>query len=391
MAAQAVVDVETLDPNALDGILALQALLSQDLRLSIFQRQIVIADREGQQKLVFAHGVPDTTILTSAVTVQNKRMRRALLEQKRVPVPKGANFSMGRGISLAKKYADDLGYPVVVKPSKGDAGFYSFTNVRNVRELSEAISLLKVPVHEREGVFRSGYTPMELGIPGVENGRPTVSKGYRFLIEERVSGHLIRFLVHEGAVISAVECSGSPSDGGLQGVEEVLDRVDPGLLESVKQAYEAVPGLAVAAIDVVATNPWGSQTDEKHWVVDYLERPFLWVQAKASATTAATLSRKIVAEYLSQRGHDFLPVEERVALAVKVSALPSASAAAAELESAATEIGALCKISDVSDLDGSVEAKVSGDSLAVAVLLNALTNGEYESIPAMMVEVERDE
>ena len=191
MAAPTLIDMSKIDPNDLDGILVLQVLLSQGLEISVYTRQVIIAqsaENRDLPRLSLVHGVPDTTILTSAVTVQNKRMRRALLERKGIPVPKGANFSIGRGITLSRKFAKEIKFPVVIKPGKGDVGFYNFTNVRNLREMNAAIAKMKVPVHERDRVFRAAYTPMELGMPGEENGRPTVSKSYRFLVEKRVEG-----------------------------------------------------------------------------------------------------------------------------------------------------------------------------------------------------------
>ena len=92
MAAPTLIDMSKIDPNDLDGILVLQVLLSQGLEISVYTRQVIIAqsaENRDLPRLSLVHGVPDTTILTSAVTVQNKRMRRALLERKGIPVPKG--------------------------------------------------------------------------------------------------------------------------------------------------------------------------------------------------------------------------------------------------------------------------------------------------------------
>lgn len=389
MAARTMTDMKSLSPNYLDGVLALQVLLAQDFPVSIYQRQILVADNSAEGRLVFAHGVPDSTVLTSAVTTQNKRMRRALLERKNVPVPKGANFSMGRGIALAKQYAKGLGYPVTVKPSKGDAGLWNFTNVRNVRELSAAIAKLKTPVHERKELFRAGYTPMELGIPGFEDGHQTVSKGYRFLVEQRVSGALIRFLISDGKVISAVQCFGSPLDGSLQRTQDVLTSIHPELIEAAENAGRALPGLSLAAIDVVVPNPEQSLRRQKHWVVDFYERPFLWVQAVSSPEQALKLSETIVQSHCATRGFPFNHAQQHATIDFTIHSLPSASGGKDELLKLAPAYGIDCEVREISDIEGYVRGSMSGGSFEVARLLNDLTNDEIPAVPAMMIAVKK--
>jgi ABC-type transport system substrate-binding protein len=47
-----------------------------------------------------------------------------------LPVPKGATFSVGRGVRDAKNFAERIGYPVVVKPAMGDNAIETFRMLR---------------------------------------------------------------------------------------------------------------------------------------------------------------------------------------------------------------------------------------------------------------------
>ncbi len=395
MAERRLNDQLAMNPSYLDGVLALQVLLSQNLKVSVYSRQVVVAQEanavdgedSGLPRLAFVHGIPDTTILTSAVTVQNKRMRRAMLEQKKIPVPKGANFSVGRGIALSKTFAKQIKFPVVIKPSKGDVGFYNFTNVRNLRQMNGVIKKIKVPVHEREGLFRAAYTPMELGIPLEENGRQIVSKGYRFMVEKRVNGELLRFFVSEGKVLSAVQCEGSTIDGMLKSAVEVLDTIHPQLIRAVERASEAIPGLAVASIDVVATAPTRPLAEQEYWVVDFSERPLLWVQAKSDFRHARALAERMIADYLAIRGYPFEPCLDEEEVGFQIHALPSASTSYEALKEIVSQLDIRCEITEVADFEGRISGTFTGSSFHIAVLINGLTNEEFEDIPAMAVDV----
>src|SRR5690625_1053199 len=136
------------DPNHLDGVLALQILMSQDFPLEIYPRQLVLLRSSGESGSLFTHGVPDTTLLTSAMTVQHKRMRRALLRRRDIRIPLGATFPSGSGLPRAKRFADRLDYNLVVKPAVGDPGKYMFSDVYDEDDLENAIWELKTPIHQ---------------------------------------------------------------------------------------------------------------------------------------------------------------------------------------------------------------------------------------------------
>lgn len=387
--AYSLTDPREFDPNYFDGILTLRNLLAQPNRLRVYPRQIVILEGRGKNRLSFVHGMPDVTTLTSAITIQHKRMRRGILERNDVPVPKGAAFSMARGLKQAKAFAQRLGFPVVIKPSRGDAGFYNFTDLKNQREVDGAITKMKVPTYERPGVFHSGYTPMELGAPRWESGRTIVPGGYRILVEKQISGQLIRFLVYEGDIISAVRCEGSPSDGTLVSSSDVLAQVHPLILRTVKRAFHSFPHTGIAAIDIVTSNVSDPNDNRDAQVVDYWERPFLWVQARDSLDLALNLSGKIISKYMTSYGFKPHSVPTEMRVYVRACSLPSARLSQSSLSEIATDAGVSYSASDYSDLEGTIEGTLEGGSFALAALIDAISNGVYDSVPAGLIEVER--
>ena len=386
--AHSLIDPRAFDPNYFDGILALHSLFAQQEPLRVYPRQIIVLESGGRSALSFVHVMPDVTTLTSAITIQHKRMRRGILERNDVPIPRGAAFSMARGLKQARAFAQRLGFPVVIKPSRGDAGFYNFTDVEDQRELDLAIDKMKVPTHERRGVFHSGYTPMELGAPRRESGRTIVPGGYRILVEKRLPGQLIRFLVHEGDIISAVCCDGSPSDGTLTSSRDVLSEIHPLIMRTIRRAFGSFPHAGIAAIDLVTSNMREPKNKRDARVVDFWERPFLWVQAKDSLDYAQALSHRIISNYMASNGLSLGPVPDESHLYFRAFSLPSARSSQASLSTIAQDRGIVYSPTDYSDLSGSIEGTLKGSSFKLAALIDAISNGFYPSIPAGLIELE---
>src|SRR5699024_6140981 len=120
-----------LNPIECDGVLLLRAALRYGLDVSLYPRQILLASAAGLPELSFVHGLPGTSGLGPVTYAQDKRMRRALMERSGIPVPRGATFTMGRGVNGAKKFASELGFPVVIKPAIGDNVIETFRNLHD--------------------------------------------------------------------------------------------------------------------------------------------------------------------------------------------------------------------------------------------------------------------
>lgn len=74
----------------------------------------------------------------------NKQLTRERLKQRNIPTPRGETFNLEKVSSKELiDYANDLGYPLVVKPTFGSLGKGVTTNINNPDELTKAINLIK--------------------------------------------------------------------------------------------------------------------------------------------------------------------------------------------------------------------------------------------------------
>lgn len=377
----------TIIANDFDGILAINSLIELGVNFTIFPRQLIsVKDESGVEKL-FVHGAPGSTSLTSAVTVQHKRMRRGMLERRGVPTTKGATFTIGRGITQALRYADRIGYPVTVSPAKGDPGLYMLRNINNKRELKLAINKMKVPVHARDGVFRGSYTPMELGQPGKEKGVETVTPSYRILVEKQPKGIHLRSVVVDGRIVSAIRCDGSPLDGSYRSGIDVVDNISVKLQDLILRTAATVPDLSAACIDLVVNDISEQFSAKKSTVVELSERPFLWVQDSVEPNVAAQISMDMVASYLGKKQDTVSRERSEVTIKFSIESLPAASEAAKRMEELCSQRSLACSFTAISDLEGRVSGNLIGDLTTMSVLLNEITNDVHPDVPAMLVDV----
>src|SRR5690625_4395587 len=77
----------------------------------------------------------------------NKQQTREKLEKANVPTPKGKDFHIN-DLEEMLKYAEKIGYPVVVKPTFGSLGKGVTTNIQSEKELIKAVNHVKAIGYE---------------------------------------------------------------------------------------------------------------------------------------------------------------------------------------------------------------------------------------------------
>src|SRR5690625_127806 len=123
----------------------------------------------------------------------NKQQTREKLEKANVPTPKGKDFHIN-DLEEMLKYAEQIGYPVVVKPTLGSLGKGVTTNIQSEAELIKAI----------EHVKDIGY----------EN----------IIIEEYFEGEDYRIYVVDGEVVAATKRVPANVVGdGKQTIEQLIN------------------------------------------------------------------------------------------------------------------------------------------------------------------------
>lgn len=282
-------------PEITDGYLVHAAALRAGLKTSLFAGQtlLVTDPLRAEATSSFAHGVPEQTELGGATMIHDKRIRRAMLQPFGISMPRSASFSVGRGTRKAAEFAANLGFPVVVKPAVGEPTIETQANIRNERQLIEAIDYLKTAPAYRPGFTSASYAFTALYAPKEDTEQET-RDSYRFLVEEQLSGVYLRLLIVGGNVVSALELPKGPWRARSE-VDEVLKEVDPSILDLANCVWNALPGLSVATIDIILER--GHQraiSEQDYWVVEVSERPWLHLHLDLAPGSADRMAAEIL-------------------------------------------------------------------------------------------------
>lgn len=379
--------VTSLKPDELDGILILRAALRYGFDVSVYPRQVLICLKGNGQELSFIHGLPGSSGLGPVTYAQDKRMRRALMERAGIPIPKGATFTLGRGVALSKAYAKRIGFPIALKPAIGDNGIETFRDIKSIRSMNTALNHLRKPTTERPNYTRAAYGLTELREPGIENGKRTVPPGYMFLVEKQHPGEYIRFLVINGEVVSAIRCEGYPVDASLTGGTQILDSVHPEILDLVVSAAKSIPGLPVVALDALVPAITKPADKQNIYFVEYSERPGLWVQAAVDSDHAVDLSKKIFTGYAKSKQYELDLSEDLVSVQFEAFAIPDANAGSEAMLREAERMGLSLTFHEVSQLEGTAKGTLIGDALQVATFVDAALEGKIDGAPVMLAKL----
>lgn len=285
-----------MDRAIRDGYEVHRAALAHGFNVTLLPRQVMeVEASDGSAKTSFSHGIPETSTLAAVTYAQDLRMRRDMVSRAGYSVPTGATFAMGGRAESPFEYAQNkAGYPVVVKPAVGDNTIDVMTGIHDEQALKSAIEYLHTPPAERPGHVRAAYALTELREPGERNGKTTVPDAYRFLVEKQVSGEYLRFLVLDGEVINVLLCPEGPWKSEPGQIKDVTEAVHKSLKEIAVGAVAAIPGIAVAALDIVVKDHTKRTDVDDAKIVEYSERPWLEVQHTVSSELSAQMGERIL-------------------------------------------------------------------------------------------------
>lgn len=359
----------------LDSMLIQAAALGAGRSTMLFPGQALLVDgsAEGEDRLALAHGVPQQTQLSMATFVQDKRIRRALLEQHSFPVPTGATFSIGRGRTAAVAYAERIGYPVVVKPMVGDSTVEVFSGVQDADELRQVLRYFKTAAPLREGYEAASYAFTAIHTP--KEGSTAARDSYRLLVEQQVHGEYLRFLVIDGEIRSAVTLPHGLRQP-IQG-EEVLDDVHETVQEFITRAAQVFAGLKIMFIDIILGTGHSTMMGYQSCVVvDVGERPWLYVQDAVSPEHSAQLAGEILAVAEGRPPQQSRAPTESVSVAVEWQGITRIASFVAQLRRLGEHLGATLEVTRQDDVGGTAAGRIEGPADAIA-LMNELAVGGY--------------
>ena len=222
------------------------------------------------------------TARTAFMLAGNKQATRAIMQRADVAYPAGRRFPIG-DIAAAGDFAEQLGWPVVVKPTTGGGGSGVTTGITSRSELEWAVASIDhskyrdfvVEAHVEGNDYRFLVIGDEVisvifRVPAhvVGDGVSTITDLIiRKNIVRRANPHLAARLIapgertlfqleRQGLTLESVpspgervwlSTAGNISQGGDS--YEVIDEVHPSLLDMAVRAVRAVPGLPAGGVD----------------------------------------------------------------------------------------------------------------------------------------------
>lgn len=389
--------VETVDrrgPKRLlkglrDGYEVHLAALSRGLNVRLLPRQVMEVSLPGDPSNVvgFVHGVPEATTLAGATYAQDLRMRRAMLQQAGFTVPRGATFSVGRSRILGRKFAQRIGFPVVVKPAVGDNTIEVQSRLRNRRQLREAIEYLYTPPSKRKQFTRAAYALTELREPGKINGKVVAPPGYRFLVEKHVHGQYLRFLVIGGKVRNVIYCADGPWKTRRSQMQDVTESTHQSLKDIAAAAARAIHGLAVVALDMVVPDFEAETMREDAQIVEFSERPWLSVQYKYDPQLATRLADEILAMSVPQ-ATAYEP-RARITSQVLIGGAVDPVGLLEVLRNKFEELGIEGDLYESDHALGQISGTVTGAPAAISWVMERLLDKGVHGQRAMLVEMKQ--
>lgn len=236
---------------------------------------------------------------------QDKDQTKKRLAECGIRVPKGEKLSKDTELDDLAKLANALTYPVVMKPVSENAGQGVFSNITDEQMLFDVFAYLTEELKYDEVILEE-FIPGEehriltvgnkvVGVvkrvPAniVGNGKDTIkklireknkSKQFNPVISKKTididkevqnqltkAGYELDDILEEGKRLylrskSNISTGGDPID--------VMDEIDPSVIEMSKKATEAIPGLELAGIDMMID----PETNEKA-IIEVNTRPMI--------------------------------------------------------------------------------------------------------------------
>jgi|GEM_PF-626042 len=144
---------------------------------------------------------------------ENKDKTKKILSEAGLPVPKGKKFTKGTNIETIIDYANQLDYPLVLKPTNENAGIGVFSNIQN------------------ETAFRSALHHLQEDL------------GYdEILVEEHIDGNEYRIFFVNGEILAAT--NRIPANIKGDGVHSINE-----LIENKNKSKEENPALSSKIIE----------------------------------------------------------------------------------------------------------------------------------------------
>lgn len=340
-------------------------------------------------------------------------MARELLAAAGVPIPEGRAFR-ARHATSAAHYAEQLGWPVVVKPVSGHGGTGVVTGIDSRRELTAAIESLG------NTSAKAGDFLVESHVPGddlrfVVVGEATVSVMRRspasvrgdgsstiaqlveaknrlrrqnprlrmnlLVLDEAARVHLRRQGFDPSTVPPAgllVTLSGAANISLGGDSHEVLDEVHPSLMELAVRAARAVVGLEFAGVDLLVEDHRLPLTEQQVHVCEVNTLPSVKGHHFPLFGTPRNVAESLVLHHLGGTGRELREPAQMLEVEINVTGHVTDVGYESWLRRRTRALGL-----DLDDEDSAhVRARATGPTALVTALAAECMTGPESSFPA---------
>ncbi len=231
----------------------------------------------------------------------NKQATRDVLETVGLSGPEGRMFASSQ-LAEALVYADEIGYPVCVKPMSGSKGRLVSTGlttsaevVKAFRDVAKAFGKIIVERSVDGEVVRLFYLAPDVCTTQYQDRSAVMGDGKSNvikLIEQRntnrdasqrkpavITRAMVTDLARRGIDLAdiipidekLIFASTSHLSSGVRAV--IATDIHPSYVANANKAFRAIDGLSVGAMDMIVKNPTQPATSENHWILEVNSSP----------------------------------------------------------------------------------------------------------------------
>lgn len=383
------------------------------------QAAFSIEDNDGEVLTFFASATPINSAAAKAIC-NHKETTRFILHRAGVPVPQGRSFPNG-DFDTARRFAAQLGYPVVVKPAMGTQGIGVVAGIQNEEELDLAFYNFASSRLSNQGfivekhIFGEEHRIAVIGdrvISAVRREAASViGDGYHSVSElimrknvfRRTNPQLgsspitytpdtIHMLEEQGLTVLSVPAkdakiilssSSNISQGGDS--RELTDQLHPSIIEASIAAVRAVPGLNYCGVDFLLEDPSLPLDQQSAGVCELNAQAAAGTAEYPLFGTARPVPRTAVEECVKMFDLHVAPPKDldRVAVRLKIRGRVTGVGYRNWFVKWAREFGVVGRIWNVSSR--SVHVEMMGNSMAIAALSAGAVTGSSKAKPTSVI------
>lgn len=321
-----------------------------------------------EAKTSFVHSVAQSTRLSTTTFVLQKRFRRVLFQQAKVPMAKAATFSFFSSKDPIK-YVNKIGYPVVVKEMFGENPSYAIYDIKNKEELFSAIDKVRkhLPVNSTRSPSSYAQTINLGSAESVDDNTRVKSSKSRFSIEKQLKGEVFRVYVIGGKVECVIKIL-------KQGIAKVVAPHEK-LKKLAEVAVEAIPGIKNAAVDIIHTD------GDNFYLVEFSERLLLpcKITSQDDFSVMLNIYQKTIASEVLAAGGVLSSKKEKASYSLRFSGLTNLDSFIENSSREFEKFSMAFKVASRNDVLGELIISVSGMALVLAAILEKLFENEHIS------------